>query len=337
MNLVLGVYLGGIPITIALVVSVGEFDVWLLVRAAWRWWRADGRYGVGPGSTARGYQITGAEPPAPAAGDGDRAAATVGEPGEWTADVVLKAKHAPAGAPAREAGELLALEELDQTGLAITSEGALVRVLEVMPRNPLIMADAERAQLAHGFRDLLSKLRPGQTLQFYVETSPVDLASLLERVREQVRHFAGDPPLGAVANGDDLALARWRLYAALEDSLRRHADHQAAVRTRMFVVMPYLPPLRSMRERLGQLRSGGSLPRGPLQRELGAHRRVVRESLAHANAIGAELSALGLPNRLLNGEEVAELLWRRFNPTRADSGRDAARAGVRGARRSGRA
>ena len=60
-NLVLGVYLGGIPVTIALIVSVGEFDVWLLVQAAWRWWRADGRYGVGPGSTARGYQITGME------------------------------------------------------------------------------------------------------------------------------------------------------------------------------------------------------------------------------------------------------------------------------------
>jgi hypothetical protein len=59
-NLVLGVYLGGIPVTIALVVSVGEFDVWLLVRAAWRWWRADGRYCAGPGSTAGGYQITGA-------------------------------------------------------------------------------------------------------------------------------------------------------------------------------------------------------------------------------------------------------------------------------------
>ena len=61
-NLVLGVYLGGIPVTIALVVSVGEFDVWRLVRAAWRWWRTDGRYGAGPGSSARGYQITGAEP-----------------------------------------------------------------------------------------------------------------------------------------------------------------------------------------------------------------------------------------------------------------------------------
>ena len=233
----------------------------------------------------------------------------------------VKTRRAAADVPSRQAGELLALEELDQTGLAITSEGAFVRVLEVTPRNPLIMADAERAQLAHGFRGLLSKLRPGQTLQFYVETCPVDLASLLDRVREEVRRFAGDPPVGPVANGDRRPLSRWRLYAALEDSVRRHADQQAAVRTRMFVIAPYLPPMRSMRERLGQIRSGGALPSGALQRDLAAHRRVVRESLAHAHAIGAELSALGLPSRMLNGEEVAELLWQRFNPTRADSGR----------------
>ncbi len=62
-NLVLGVYLGGIPVTIALVVSVGQFDVWLLLRAAWRWWRSDGRYAAGPGSDPRGYEISGAERP----------------------------------------------------------------------------------------------------------------------------------------------------------------------------------------------------------------------------------------------------------------------------------
>jgi hypothetical protein len=52
-----------------------------------------------------------------------------------------------------------------------------------------------------------------------------------------------------------------------------------------------------------------------------AHRRAARESLAHADAIRAELEAAGMPARLLNGEEVAALLWRRFNPTRADAGR----------------
>jgi hypothetical protein len=115
----------------------------------------------------------------------------VGDPGERAAKVGVTRERPSAEAPAREAGELLALEELDQTGLAITSEGALVRWLEVMPRNPLIMADAERAQLARGFRDLLSKLRPGQSLQFYVETSPVDLALLLVLVVEVFREFVG--------------------------------------------------------------------------------------------------------------------------------------------------
>ena len=71
-NLVLGVYLGGIPVTIALVVSVGQFDVWLLLRAAWRWWRSDGRYTAGPGSAARGYEISGGERP-----EGDAVAAPV--------------------------------------------------------------------------------------------------------------------------------------------------------------------------------------------------------------------------------------------------------------------
>jgi hypothetical protein len=60
-NLVLGIYLGGIPVTIALVVSIGEFDVWLLVRAAWRWWRGDARFAAGPGDVVQGYEITGSE------------------------------------------------------------------------------------------------------------------------------------------------------------------------------------------------------------------------------------------------------------------------------------
>ncbi len=233
----------------------------------------------------------------------------------------VKARRAAADVPGRQAGELLALEELDQTGLAITSEGAFVRVLEVTPRNPLIMADAERAQLAHGFRGLLSELRPGQTLQFYVETCPVDLASLLDRVREEVRRFAGDPPVGPVLNGDPpgaVAVAAVCGARGLGPPPRRSAGGGPHPHVRDRTVRgadavdaraPRADPLRR------------HAPSGALQRDLAAHRRVVRESLAHANAIGAELSALGLPSRMLNGEEVAELLWQRFNPTRADSGR----------------
>ena len=177
---------------------------------------------------------------------------------------------APAGAPAREAGELLALEELDQTGLAITSEGALVRVLEVTPRNPLIMADAERAQLAHGFRDVLSKLRPGQTLQFYVETAPVDLASLLEagpRAGASLRRRSAARRRGQRRSPGARAVAAVRGARGLAAPSCRH---QAAVRTRMLRGRAVsAAACARCASALGQLRSGGSLPRGPLQRELG--------------------------------------------------------------------
>ena len=40
---------------------------------------------------------------------------------------------------------------------------------------------------------------------------------------------------------DPLSLSRWRLYAALEESLRLHADSQAAVEVNHYVVVPFLP------------------------------------------------------------------------------------------------
>ena len=39
-----------------------------------------------------------------------------------------------------EAGELLAVEAIDRTGLIVTSEGAFVRIFRVVPPNPLLMS-----------------------------------------------------------------------------------------------------------------------------------------------------------------------------------------------------
>ena len=60
-----------------------------------------------------------------------------------------------------------------------------------------------------------------------------------------------------------------------------------------------------------------------LTRGVQAHRRAVRESQAHADALRAELEALGLPVSQLDGEQVLRLLWARFNPTTADGTRRA--------------
>ncbi len=220
----------------------------------------------------------------------------------------------------KEAGELLAVETIDRTGLAVTSEGAFVRVLQVTPPNPLILSEEERARIAHGYCQLVSRLRADQRLQFYVHSRPVKLKEVLAAARHEVECVAGPPPASLEDDAtDELARSRWRLYAAMEQSLRLHADDQAAVETSYYVVCPHVPPRRGRRELLRELkpRRKGLLS-GPMSRPLKAHRRAARESLAFAETIRTELDSLSIPSRLLGGEEFSALLWERFNPTQAD-------------------
>jgi len=221
----------------------------------------------------------------------------------------------------RQAGELLAVEAIDRTGLVITSEGAFVRLLEVVPPNPLIMSAEDRQRTAGAFCHLVGRLRPDQSLQFYVEARPVNLSEIMAGARAEVERCSGAAPVAGHRAHDGLALSRWRLEAAMEESLCLHADEQAAMRLRAYVAVPYLPPQQLARGLRAQLRPGVRLGTAPLERDLKTHRRLVRESLAHVDAIRSELEALSLPTRLLNGEEVVSLLWARFNPTLADAGR----------------
>jgi hypothetical protein len=222
----------------------------------------------------------------------------------------------------KETGDLLAVEAIDRTGLAITSEGAFVRVLCVTPPNPLILSARERSRIAVGYCHLVSRLRAGQRVQFYVQSRPVNLAEVVGDARREVSYTAGEPP-ASLQDGacEPLALSRWRLYAAMEESLRLHADEQAAVQTSFYVVCPHVPPKRTggARELLLELLPQGSrLPRAPLNRSLRAHRRAARESLAFTESIRSELEALGIASRPINGEEFVDLLWSRFNPTQAE-------------------
>jgi len=225
------------------------------------------------------------------------------------------------GAGLRAAGELAALEAVDPSGLMVTSEGAFVRILAVTPPNPLIMSPANRAEVAAAYCHLVSRLRPEQSLQFYLQARPLDLDEILVASRHEVATWAGPPPTPGRPVRDELALSRWRLYGAMEESLRQHADHQAAMQLDAYVVIPYLPGRRAAREIVEMLRPRRrGMRSAALERGLKEHRRAVREALAQVDAIRSELDALSLPTRLLTGEEVLELLWSRFNPTLADSG-----------------
>ena len=177
------------------------------------------------------------------------------------------------------AGVLLAVEAIDHAGLIVTSEGALVRIIAVTPPNPLILSQEEREQTAAAFCQLVSRLRPQQSVQFYVEARPVNLGEVLADCRKEVEAWSGEPPARGRRARDDLALSRWRLYAAMEQSLREHADDQAAMELAAYVVVPYLPGAQSARAIIEQFRPGRRLPVGSLERELRAHRRAVREGL----------------------------------------------------------
>jgi hypothetical protein len=58
LNLFTTVYVGGIPVAAVFAASMTDFDLWLLLRSAVRWRRADGRYLAGPGAPTAGYRLT---------------------------------------------------------------------------------------------------------------------------------------------------------------------------------------------------------------------------------------------------------------------------------------
>ena len=226
----------------------------------------------------------------------------------------------------REAGELLGVEAVDRTGLVVTSEGAFVRIFRVAPVNPLLMSGEEREKAAGTFGRLISQLHADERIQVLVEGRPVNLEQLLGDCRREVQVFAGPPPGRETAARDPLALSRWRLYAALEESLRLHADGQAAVEVSHYLVVPFLPRQHVARAAMAYWRRG-KLPSAPLERSLTAHRRGVREHLGRVDALRAELEAEGLATELLDGEQIVHLLWAHFNPTKADRGRRPAQTG----------
>jgi TraG P-loop domain len=226
----------------------------------------------------------------------------------------------------REAGELLGIEGIDRTGLVVTSEGAFVRILRVAPVNPLLMSGEEREKAASTLQRLISQLHADERIQVVVEGRPVNLDELLADCRREVKACAGPPPSRETRARDPLALSRWRLHAALEESLRLHADSQAAVEVNHYLVVPFLPRQHVARAALAYWRRG-KLPTAPLERTLSAHRRAVREHLGRVDALRAELEGEGMVTELLDGEQVVRLLWACFNPTRANRGQRLVQSG----------
>lgn len=217
-----------------------------------------------------------------------------------------------------ETGELLDVLALDKSGVLVTTEGALVRIVEVTTRDPRPMGEAEKRRVARGFNTMIGRLREGQSLQFYVEATPVLLAEVIDDKRARVERAVAREPWERADALRDLAKAH-------EESLETHAHEQAAVDFRAYVVVPYRSSARgakvdwkALRQKALEKRAG--LPLAPLTRGLADHHRAVRELEAHTDHLAGDLDSLDMAAHRLDGREVAELLYRRFNPSSTASG-----------------
>ena len=197
------------------------------------------------------------------------------------------------------------------------------------------MSGDEREKVADAFQRLVSQLRADEMVQFYIAARPVNLSSCWRAAGggAGLRRARADRERQA---RDGLAQAQWLLYAAMEESLRLHADEQAAVQVNRYVVVPWVPRQTHRPRGAGVGASGAGCRPPRWSGRLRAHRRAAREHLAHVDSMRSELEAEGMATELLDGEQVLRLLWARFNPTKADRGAAGARRRARGARRARR-
>ena len=121
------------------------------------------------------------------------------------------------------AAELLPVAGLREDGVLLRTDGALVRYLEVLPRNPLVMDEAEAERMGQGFAALLARLPAGQALQTHVQATPVALDEVVGDYRAGVEKAAA--PLDG--SSPERAAALRRLADVHVESLEVHGRHGA--------------------------------------------------------------------------------------------------------------
>lgn len=207
---------------------------------------------------------------------------------------------------AHSAAEILGLASIGEDGLAIATDGTYLRYLEVhSPVNSLVADEQSNERVAEAFGGVLARLEAGQSLQLYVQAQPLAVQDLLAREAHAVALAAN----ASRANGDpELAVAMTRLGTAVEYSLSTHCEAVAAMTVRYVIVAPW---------RVKGSRRGG---RDGLSLKAMVHERAIRDSLRHTDGLRRDMDAMGLTTRPLEGSEVLDLLWSRFDPLAGNGG-----------------
>jgi hypothetical protein len=209
----------------------------------------------------------------------------------------------------RRVSELLGVAAIEPDGLLIAEDGTYVRYLEVGTVNPLAVEQAEGERISAAFAQIAARLPDRQSLQLYVQGTPLDLEALLAEETYRCERAAG---AAEDAGEHDRATAIRRLGIAQEQSIRKTARTVKPLRLRYFVVCPWRPTGRSV---FGQARG-----RRALRVKDSVHRRAIRDSLRHCEGVRADLDGMGLSARSVSGHEVLDLLHSRFDPDAQTAG-----------------
>ena len=200
----------------------------------------------------------------------------------------------------RWAGDVFPVAAIDPDGLLLREDGAYVRFVETSVVNALVLDEGEAERISVAFGQLAARLTSRQSLQLYVQASPLALEHLLATEAQRTTAAAAGVEAGR-------ARAMGQLAAGQAQSLREHTASAAAVALRHIVICPWQPN-----------------PRRPLRREnhrraisAAAHERAVRESARHTEGVRADLEAMDLHARILDGREVLDLCWARLDPQAA--------------------
>jgi hypothetical protein len=207
------------------------------------------------------------------------------------------------------AGALLGVAAIQPDGLLIRNDGSHVRYLEVTPVNPLVLEPSQAERVSAAFAQVAARLPDSQSLQLYVQATPLALEEILAVETHRCEQAAG----AAHDTGEPgRANAIRALGIAHERTIRHAAETAYPLQLRYYVVCPWRPAARPSPMRW---RRGASV-----HPKAAEHQRAAGDSLRHAEGVRADLEATGVAARSLNGLEVLDLLASRFDPEREANG-----------------
>jgi hypothetical protein len=194
------------------------------------------------------------------------------------------------------AGELLPVTAITPDGLAVLDDATLVRVLDLRPLAPLRLSSEQLERTGAAIGELAAKLPDRQSLQLVTQADPLKTEELVTELHAEAvetrRRLEQDDLL-------DRGMALEALALTSADGIVEHAARLAGTELRHLLVIPWRPTHATLRAR--------TITSAALSRAIDEHE-------AHVSSIAGHLQSLELAPALLDGFELAEVLYRQLNP-----------------------